>query len=192
MKLRTIFFLAAALAATGCSSAPAHKGDASSLIGRPAPGWGKLKYLENSAYLRLKDLRGQVVVLHWWTDGCPDCVTNLGEIGAIHDRYQGRGVRVIGMYFPDTQGNEVKLDNMREVAGVLGIRFPVALDTDWKALRAYWLDYSDKSVMTPTVVIDRNGIVRAIVAGSRVSDDDARKIDGLVAKLLAEPDSPNP
>jgi peroxiredoxin len=185
MKLGHLFVLGAFLAATGCAGARAKSPDASTLVGQLAPDWGKLPWIEGSPKFRLKDLRGKVVVLHWWTDGCPDCVNNVALMDRLAQKYSSLPVQVIGMYFPVPAGGGT--ENMKEVMGILGIHFPVAFDTDWKALKKYWLDYTpDKSIMTPTVVIDSFGRVRAILAGSRISEDDARRLDKLLSQLVSQ------
>jgi alkyl hydroperoxide reductase subunit AhpC len=184
MKLGGWLLLSAALAATGCAGAQS-KRDASSLVGQQAPDWGRMDWVEGSPKFRLKDLKGKVVILHWWTDGCPDCVTNVALMEKLAQKYSSLPVQVIGMYFPVPEGGGT--ENMKEVMGILGIRFPVAFDTKWKVLKRYWLDYStDKAVMTPTVVIDGFGRVRAILAGSRIGEEDARKLDKLISQLVAQ------
>ncbi|HEY8922832.1 MAG TPA: hypothetical protein VIU64_00555, partial [Polyangia bacterium] len=45
---------------------------AAHLVGTRPPEWRASEWL-NTAPLRLQDLRGKVVVVRWWTAGCPYC-----------------------------------------------------------------------------------------------------------------------
>ena len=59
----------------GVSTAAAAAGsEGAELLGRPAPEWDTLEWVQ-SGPLALRDLRGKVVLIRWWTDSCPMCAT---------------------------------------------------------------------------------------------------------------------
>lgn len=179
-----------ALAALAASCAyPERRVDVSARIGKPVPDWGRLEWTDGRRPARPKDFLGSVVVLHWWTDGCPDCVESLDLLNRLHARHSGRGLEVVGMYFPVPEGR-VRVENIREAAEFLGLRFPVAIDEDWDALEAFGLEQSDRQLIMPTVVIDRDGLVEAILAGSRINEEDAQRLDAMLVQLLGRP-APN-
>ena len=55
----------------------------------------------NSAPLKLQDLRGRVVLIEFWTFGCINCRNTLPFVKSWHDRYQAKGLTVIGVHSPE-------------------------------------------------------------------------------------------
>lgn len=51
--------------------------------------------------LRLSDWRGQVVVLNFWASWCGPCRVEAPVLQAIHERWRGRGVTVMGLAYTD-------------------------------------------------------------------------------------------
>ncbi len=54
----------------------------------------------NSEPLKLSELRGQVVLVRWWTDTCPFCASSAPALRALHDEYADRGLQLIGVFHP--------------------------------------------------------------------------------------------
>src|SRR6266481_4602893 len=69
------------------------------LIGRPAPAWSFERWIR-TAPLSLQSLRGRVVLVRWWTDGCHYCAATLPALETLRNRYADRGLVVIGVYHP--------------------------------------------------------------------------------------------
>src|ERR671917_1889388 len=46
----------------------------------------------NSGPLKLKDLRGRVVLIEFWTFGCYNCRNALPSVKGWHDRYREKGL----------------------------------------------------------------------------------------------------
>jgi thiol-disulfide isomerase/thioredoxin len=108
----------------------------------------------NSPPLTLRALRGKVVVVHFWTHGCHNCVNNYPHYKSWQKRYEGEDVAFLGIHTPETP-SERDIDRIRQQAEKNGLTFPIAVDNDgvnWRAWKnQYW----------PSVyVIDRRGRVR--------------------------------
>jgi cytochrome c-type biogenesis protein len=57
--------------------------------------------LDGSA-LRLKDLRGRVVVLNFWATWCIPCRAEIPSLSAMQKDFEARGLSVIGVSYDDT------------------------------------------------------------------------------------------
>jgi len=104
--------------------------------------------------LRLKEQRGQVVMLNFWASWCAPCRQEMPRLNRLYEKYHGSGFQLLGVNVDD---------DVRNAAGAstqLGLRFPVLLDTEKKVSRLY-----DLGTMPSTVLIDRDGRVRYIHPG---------------------------
>jgi peroxiredoxin len=108
----------------------------------------------NSKPLTLEQLRGKVVVVHFWTNGCSNCMNNYPHYRAWQKRYAGKDVVIVGIHSPETTG-EREIARIRQQAEKHGLKFPIAVDNDLANWRAW------KNEVWPAVyVVDRKGVVR--------------------------------
>lgn len=95
----------------------------------------------NSHPLSMKDLKGKVVVIDFWTYSCINCIRSIPYIRGWYERYRDDGLVVIGVHAPEF-AFERNPENVIQAVQDFGIRYPVALDNDyvvWKALKNnYW------------------------------------------------------
>lgn len=115
---------------------------------RPADEW------LNSEPLKLADLRGKVVVLHFWAFGCINCIHNQPHYKNWHEKYAGKGVTVIGVHTPETE-REKDFDAVRKSAEEKGLKFPIVMDKDARTWKTW-----DNRWWPCTYLIDKKGIVR--------------------------------
>ncbi|HEY8923895.1 MAG TPA: redoxin family protein [Polyangia bacterium] len=160
---------------------------AARLVGTRPPEWRASEWL-NTAPLRLQDLRGKVVVVRWWTAGCPYCSASAPALRHLDDKYRLRGVVVVGMYHHKEDG-PFDPAVYRETARKYGFRFPLAVDRDWRTLKS-WLGDVNTGFTSVTFVLDRKGIVRHVHPGGEIVDGapGARKIHDIIEALLRESD----
>ncbi len=103
----------------------------------PAPELAGITDWINSDPLTVKSLRGKVVLVHFWTFGCSNCVNVQPYVKAWHERYADAGLVVVGVHTPEF-AYERDVANVREAVSRAGVRFPVALDprfATWKAFQ---------------------------------------------------------
>lgn len=137
-------------------AAPA--GTGSELIGTRPPEWQVSEWLQ-SPPLTIEGLRGKVVLARWWTGPqCPYCTASAEGLNALWKKDRDRGLVVIGMYHhkadsPLTHGH------VEQQIQRLGFEFPVAVDSDWRTLRRWWLDAEPRGWTSVTFLLDREGRV---------------------------------
>lgn len=165
-------------------------------VGREAPDFGELTWL-NTEPLTLADLRGRVVLIRFWTDTCPFCRATAPALAQLDAEYRDRGVTVVGMYHPKPRGTSRTPAEVAEVTAGWGWRFPVALDTQWAVLDAFWLAHAPRDHTSASFVLDRRGVVRYVHPGPEFHADgpadhetcrrDHADVRAALEALLAEP-----
>jgi thiol-disulfide isomerase/thioredoxin len=130
----------------------------------------------NSEPLKLKDLRGRVVLIEFWTFGCYNCRNTLPFVKSWDDRYREKGFTVIGVHSPEFD-NERMVENLRREVASLGIRYPVVSDNDYQTWDAY-----NVAAWPTTFLLDKQGRIRWM----HVGEGDYDEAEQLIQKLLAE------
>lgn len=136
----------------------------------------------NSEPLTLKDLRGRVVLIEFWTFGCYNCRNTLPFVKQWHERYTHKGLTIVGVHSPEFD-SEKNIDNVRKQVVSLGIRFPVVTDNDYETWRAYSVE------AWPTIfLLDKSGRVRWVHVGEGAYDEAERMIQKLLAEVVKPAD----
>jgi len=154
----------------------------------------------NSPPLSLQDLRGEVVLVRWWTDTCPFCASSSPALRALDREYADKGLRVVGVFHPKA-GRDDPRDVARVERAVETRRFvfPVAIDWDWRngTLKDWWLTGPKRPATSVTFILDKTGTIRFIHPGMEYHDatsagghpwcvDDMGRIRDVIERLLAE------
>jgi thiol-disulfide isomerase/thioredoxin len=136
------------------------------LIGTEAREWQLTDWI-NSQPLALKDLRGKVVLVRWWTGGgCPYCKATAPALSEFHEKYASKGLVVIGVYHHKSR-TPLDVDQVKQLVEDFGFSFPVAIDLGWRTLTRWWLSDGHRQWTSVSFLIDRKGIIRHIHEGSR-------------------------
>lgn len=130
----------------------------------------------NSEPLKLKDLRGRVVLIEFWTFGCYNCRNTLPFIKRWDDSYREKGLTVIGVHSPEFD-EERKVESLRREVTSLAIRYPVVTDNDYQTWNAYNVE------AWPTAfLLDKQGRIRWMHVGEGDYDEAERLIQNLLAE----------
>ena len=152
---------------------------AAGLVPSPHPGFAapelELPTLDGEL-LRLSDLRGQVVIVNLWASWCPPCRAEMPALQTLHESLQDKGLVVLGVNATD-QDSEAAA---RAFVEAQGLTFPIVLDVDGEASRAYALQ-----ALPSTFIVDRRGVIREALIGGPVREATLRS---LITPLLAEGD----
>jgi peroxiredoxin len=158
-----------------------------SLLGRKAPEWGAMTWLDVEP-LSLAKLKGKVVLIRWWTaPQCPYCRATAPALNEFRRTYRERGFEVLGFYHH--KSNEpLTLEAVKQHAHRLGFDFPIAIDPEWRTLKQWWLDRGEERWTSVSFLLDRRGVVRHIHPGGQYvkGDADYAALHAKIEELLAE------
>jgi len=137
---------------------------------------GASAWLNASGPISNRDLRGQVVVLDFWTYCCINCMHVLPVLRDLEERHRDDPLVVIGVH-------SAKFDAERDAGRILeamrryGVSHPVAVDEGMRI----WSAYAVRS--WPTLVILRpDGTLAAVAPG----EPDPAVLEGFVRQQLEE------
>lgn len=96
---------------------------------------GAVQWL-NSPPLTAQALKGNVVLVDFWTYSCINCLRTLPYVKAWAEKYRDQGLVVIGVHTPEF-AFERDVGNVTKAMKDLGVNYPVAIDNDYKIWRAF-------------------------------------------------------
>lgn len=130
--------------------------DFSKVVKSPAwaPEFAGIEEWINSEPLTMAELKGKVVVVHFFAFGCSNCINNYPWYREWHDAFAGQDVVVLGIHTPET---ETENDNnlLRDSLEKRELKFPVAVDKEKKMWTAWY-----NGIWPSVYIIDREGRLR--------------------------------
>ncbi len=120
--------------------------------GKPAPELeGGVAWLNTGRPLTLKDLRGKIVMLDFWTLCCVNCMHIMPDLAKLEKKYANELV-VIGVHSAKFE-NERNSESIRKAILRYELKHPVVNDAELKIWKAYNVNW------WPTIIlIDPEGI----------------------------------
>jgi cytochrome c biogenesis protein CcdA/thiol-disulfide isomerase/thioredoxin len=130
--------------------------------------------------LTLRQLRGRVVLVDFWTYSCINCIRTLPYLKAWDARYRKDGLTIVGVHSPEFPFEKVA-GNVEEAIASEGIRYPVVQDNDLATWSAYGNQYWPSEYF-----IDARGRVRYVHYG----EGEYGEKEAVIRQLLAEAGDP--
>lgn len=103
----------------------------------------------------LTDYQDDVVLVNNWATWCPPCKAEMPELSAYYNAHHDAGFTIIAIEAGDP------LDAVSQFVQNYGLKFPVWLDPDGAAIKAF-----QNGTLPSSYVIDRSGTVRFAWTGS--------------------------
>jgi peroxiredoxin len=128
----------------GESPAPGMKGEAMSMIGMEAPDFTLSD--PSGKPVRLRDLRGQVVVVDFWATWCGPCRALMPQIQKMNEGLAARGLTILGLDVGEDAATVAKF------AKTQSYTFRLLLDAEPEVTSRYFVQ-----AYPTTFVIDRAG-----------------------------------
>jgi cytochrome c biogenesis protein CcdA/thiol-disulfide isomerase/thioredoxin len=124
--------------------------------------------------LSIRELRGKVVLVDFWTYSCINCQRTLPHIEAWYKEYAKYGLVVVGVHTPEFAFEHV-VSNVRAESAAFGVHYPVAVDDNYATWDAY-----DNEYWPADYLIDASGNVRHVHFG----EGDYTTTEQLIRQLL--------
>jgi cytochrome c biogenesis protein CcdA/thiol-disulfide isomerase/thioredoxin len=165
------------------SGAPAPKSDAQGKLELPDYGQAP-EFVDTEDWfntpgnkpLRLKQLRGRVVLVDFWTYSCINCIRTLPYLKAWDKRYRKEGLTIVGVHTPEFPF-EREASNVKEAIEDEGIEYPVVQDNEQGTWNAYGNRYWPAEYF-----VDAKGHVRFVHFG----EGSYAEKEQVIRDLLAE------
>jgi thiol-disulfide isomerase/thioredoxin len=109
----------------------------------------------NSLPLTMKELRGKVVLIDFWTYTCINCIRTLPYVTKWYDTYKDNGFVVIGVHTPEF-AFEKDANNVKQAISHFNIHYPVVQDNDY----AIWNSYNNQYWPAEYLINQKGEIVK--------------------------------
>ncbi len=172
-------------------TAPVATPAVAALLGTTPPEWQAERWI-GSPPRTLASLRGNVVLVRWWTAGCPFCSATAPALRDFHRTYGPRGLHVVGMYH-HKESTPFDPAVSETTAAKYGFTVPIAFDPDWRTLESWKRDREgapvDTGFTSVSFLLDRKGVIRHVHPGGQyVAGEPAHaEMVAAIERLLAEP-----
>ncbi|MDT7542092.1 MAG: hypothetical protein QOE33_1996 [Acidobacteriota bacterium] len=126
--------------------------------------------------VRLSDYRGKVLLLNFWATWCAPCRAETPDLVRVQREQRAQGLQVIGISYPPESRVAV-----RRFVHSFKINYPILAGT--RATKSLFIE---GETLPATVVIDREGRVRAVIEGILLPEEFDEKIKPLLVKPEAK------
>jgi thiol-disulfide isomerase/thioredoxin len=144
---------------------------------RKAPAFTQITgYINTPGLIKISDLRGKVVLVHFWTYTCINCIHTIPYLNDWYQKYSNKGLVIVSIHRPEFEF-EKNIDNVKAAVQQYEIKYPVLQDNNygtWDAYgNLYWpIDY----------LIDNQGLIRYNHVGEGGYDQTEKTIQSLLAE----------
>jgi cytochrome c biogenesis protein CcdA/thiol-disulfide isomerase/thioredoxin len=168
----------AAAAAHGGAAAKESSGERLPVLGTAPDFTGNQEWFNTPGGrpLSLRELRGQIVLVDFWTYTCINCIRTLPYLKAWDERYGKDGLQIVGVHTPEFPF-EREGGNVEDAIEQNGLGYAVTQDNDYATWNAYGNEYWPAKYL-----IDAQGRVRYTHFG----EGDYEETEAAIRELLAE------
>jgi cytochrome c biogenesis protein CcdA/thiol-disulfide isomerase/thioredoxin len=109
----------------------------------------------NSDPQTIKQLKGKIVLVDFWTYSCINCIRNNPYLEKWYNTYKDNGLVVVGIHAPEFSFEKITA-NVQQAVKAQGITYPVALDNEFST----WNAYDNRSWPASYLIDARGQVVR--------------------------------
>jgi thiol-disulfide isomerase/thioredoxin len=145
-----------------------------------APEFQRVTNWINSPPLTMEVLRGQVVLIDFWTYTCVNCIRTFTYLKEWHAKFADKGLKIVGVHTPEFEFEKVT-ENVSRSAGEYGLGWPIAQDNDYGTWRAY-----SNRFWPAKYLVDHHGTVRYTHFGEGAYGETEEQIRRLLEEAGAD------
>ncbi len=139
-----------------------------------------------NAPITLKQQRGKVVLIDFWTYTCINCIRTLPHMQQVWEKYRKAGLVVVGVHTPEFPF-ERSADNVRDAIKQNGLTYPVVQDNEYQTWEAYENEYWPAQYL-----IDAQGHRRYLHIGEGGEEEIEETIEALLLEAGLSADGEKP
>ncbi len=148
----------------------------------PAPNFKEIEVWSDGLDYSIKDFKGKVILLDFWTYTCIYCLRTLPTIKKIKEKYEEKGLVIIPIHSSEYEFAK-DTTNIKKALSVLNLsKYLIGFDTKNKTWEEYGNSYWPKHIL-----IDREGFVRYEHPGYGIPSE----FEGPISDLLDIPFNSN-
>jgi len=150
-------------------------GTKSAVAGKMLPEFQGISEWINSNPLTIAELKGNVILIQFWTFFCINCQRTLPYMTQWHGQYAAQGLKVIGVHTPEFAFERDRA-NIEKALQRHQITYPVPIDNDFKTWNAY-----ENGYWPHLFLADRQGVLRYDHIGEGAYEETEQMIEQLLA-----------
>ena len=133
-------------------------------------------YINTPSPVKLADLKGKVVLVHFWTYTCINCIHTIPYLNELYQKYSNKGLVIVGVQTPEFDF-EKNIDGVKAAVQDFKIKYPVILDNNYVNWNAYGNNYWPRDYL-----VDNQGLIRY----NHIGEGGYDQTDQMIKSLLAE------
>ncbi|MEO8581196.1 MAG: cytochrome c biogenesis protein CcdA [Patescibacteria group bacterium] len=123
------------------------------------PGGQWFNLADGKTSLSMKELRGKVVLVDFWTYSCINCIRTLPYLKDWNQKYADKGLVIVGVHSPEFEF-EKNAKNVGQAIKDFGILYPVVQDNNFETWQAF-----GGNTWPRHYLIDKDGVIREFHSG---------------------------
>lgn len=143
-----------------------------------APDFVGIERWINSEPLKIEQLRGNVVLVDFWTYTCINCIRTFPYLKEWDRKYREKGLVIVGVHTPEFEF-EKKYENVLKAVNAHQLKYPVAQDNNY----ATWSVYQNR-YWPHKFLIDSYGYIRYDHIGEGAYDETEKMIQLLLQERM--------
>jgi thiol-disulfide isomerase/thioredoxin len=133
-------------------------------------------YINTPSPVKLADLKGKIVLVHFWTYTCSNCIHTIPYLNNWYQKYSNKGLVIVGVQTPEFDF-EKNIGNVKKAVQDFKIKYPVILDNDYVNWNAYGNNYWPRDYL-----VDNQGLIRY----NHIGEGGYEQTEQMIRSLLAE------
>lgn len=115
----------------------------------------------NGEVVRLRDLRGQVVVVNFWASWCPPCRAEMPALERTYRAHRQSGLEILAV----NSTHQDSLEAARDFVDERDLTFPILLDRSGLVGNQY-----HTRALPTTFFIGRDGVIEKVIIGGPMNE----------------------